>query len=202
MKAGLLFFVSFLCCVPLWAQLTVGIKGGLNLSDVVINNVTDNPDAESDYKMKAGLHAGVFAIAAIGVRTGISADLLYSVKGVKAIDDNINLYYVSLPVLFQYAITEKWIAEAGPELSYLLTVKSTYGNLNAFWNNKIDLGLDLGLRYAFTPKVSAGLRFNAGFSSVIENSPTSSTGEKIRYQNRVLQLSLIYSVREFKSEEK
>jgi hypothetical protein len=201
MRAGLLFFLSFLWCVPLWAQLTVGIKGGLNLSDVVINNVTDNPDAESDFKMKAGLHSGVFAIAAIGLRTGISADLLYSVKGVKAIDDNINLHYISLPVLFQYAITEKWIAEAGPELSYLLTVKSAYGNLNALWNNKIDLGLDLGVRYVFTSSLSAGLRFNAGFSSVIENSPTSSTGEKVRYQNRVLQVSLIYSLKEFKSGE-
>lgn len=200
MRAGLLFSFSFLWCVPLLAQLTIGVKGGLNLSDVVINNVTDNPNAESDFKMKAGFHAGVFAIAALGPRTGVSADLLYSVKGVKAIDDNINFYYVSFPVLFQYAVTEKWIAEAGPELSYLITAKSTYGNLNALWNNKIDLGLDLGVRYVFTSRVSAGLRFNAGFSSVIENPPPSSTGEKVRYQNRVLQLSLIYSLKEFKSE--
>jgi hypothetical protein len=160
----------------------------------VINNVTDNPDAESVYDIKAGFHGGVYGTAEIGIRTGLDVELLYSNKGVKAIN-NINLHYISLPVLLRYAMTGKLIAEAGPELSYLVAAQSKHGNVSNIWNNKLDIGLDIGLLYLFASKLSAGVRFNAGFSSVIKDAGSSSSGEKIHYQNRVLQFSLVYALR-------
>jgi hypothetical protein len=193
MRAGfLLWFLAI--AIPSKAQFSFGVKGGLNLSDVVINNITDNPDAESDFSMKAGFHGGFFAAAEIGPRTGIIAELLYSNKGVKAIN-NINLHYISLPVLVRYALADKLIVEGGPELSYLVSATSRYGNVNNIWNNKIDVGVDLGVNYLFSSRLSCGLRFNAGFSSVIKNAGNNSTGEKIRYQNRVLQLSVAYTLK-------
>jgi hypothetical protein len=193
MRCLCLFFV----CVLSWpaaAQLSLGIRGGLNLSDVVINNTTDNPDAESDFRMKAGIHAGIFSSVDVGRRTRLSAELLYSNKGVRAINNRINLHYISLPILFEYVITAKWLAEVGPELSYLVVVRSEYGNVSSLWNNKIDIGMDVGIRYSITSTLSAGLRFNAGFLSVIENGGTNASGEKIRFQNRVLQLSIAYAL--------
>jgi hypothetical protein len=193
MRAG--FFIGFfVIAISSQAQFSLGTRGGLNLSDVAINNTTDNPDAESDFMMKAGFHGGIFAIAEMGLRTGISAELLYSLKGVKAIN-NINLHYISLPVLVRYAVTDKFIAEGGPELSYLVSATSKYGNVDNIWNNKIDLGLDVGVSYLFTPRLSCGLRFNAGFISVIKNAADNSTGEKVRYQNRVVQLSMAYTLK-------
>jgi hypothetical protein len=182
----LIFFAS-----PVAAQFSVGVKGGLNISDVVINNVI-NPDMESGFDLKAGLHAGIFAIAEVGTRTSLSAELQYSNKGVKAITA-INLHYVALPLLVRYSFTERLTAEAGPELAYLVAARSKYGNIGNIWNNKIDLGLDLGLQYNLFSKMILGLRFNAGISSVIEDTaPPSPQQEKIRYQNRVLQLSVAY----------
>jgi hypothetical protein len=160
----------------------------------VINNTTDNPDAESDFRMKVGMHAGVFAVVKAGERVAIGAELLYSNKGVKAVDAPINLHYVSLPLFFRYYLTDNIIAEAGPELSYLVTVTSRYGRPTNTWNNKIDLGFDVGMLYHFSSKFFAGARFNAGFSSVIENSGTNTLGEKVRYQNRVLQVSVGYTL--------
>ncbi|MBT1700932.1 outer membrane beta-barrel protein [Fulvivirgaceae bacterium PWU4] len=177
------------------AQISTGIKGGLNLSDVVINNLID-PDAESGYNLKAGFHAGIFAVADIGTRTSLAAELQYSNKGVHAVT-NINLHYVVLPLLVRYAIADKLIAEAGPELGYLVAATSKYGNVGNIWNNKIDLGLDMGLQYTIFSRMTLGLRFNAGISSVIEDTPPSTQGEKIRYQNRVLQLSLGYKLFKF-----
>jgi hypothetical protein len=113
---------------------------------------------------------------------------------VKAIN-NINLHYISLPVLVRYAIVDKLIVEGGPELSYLVSATSRYGNVSNIWNNKIDLGIDLGLNYLFTSRLSCGLRFNAGFISVIKNAGNNSTGGKVRYQNRALQVSMIYVLR-------
>jgi hypothetical protein len=194
MRTGFFCFVFLTIVITSEAQFSFGLKGGLNLTDVVINNTTDNPDAESDFNMKAGLHGGFFAIAEIDLRTGISAELLYSNKGVKAIN-NINLHYISLPVLVRYAIVDNLIAEGGPELSYLVSATSRYGNVSNIWNNKIDLGIDLGLNYLFTSRLSCGLRFNAGFTSVIKNAGNNSTGGKVRYQNRALQFSMAYVLR-------
>lgn len=195
MMKGILLFAILCVASCATAQITTGIKGGLNISDVVINNLID-PDAESGYNLKAGFHAGVFAVADIGTRTSLAAELQYSNKGVHAVT-NINLHYVVLPLLVRYSLADKLIAEAGPELGYLVAAKSKYGNVGNIWNNKIDLGLDMGLQYNIFSSMTLGLRFNAGISSVIEDTPPSAQGEKIRYQNRVLQLSVGYKLFRF-----
>lgn len=191
MKGILLFALLCATCYA-GAQVSAGVKGGLNISDVVINNLID-PDAESGYDLKAGFHAGIFAVADVGTRTSLAAELQYSNKGVRAVT-NISLHYVVLPVLVRYAVADKLVAEAGPELGYLVAARSKYGNVGNIWNNKIDLGLDMGLQYCIFSNMTVGLRFNAGISSVIEDTPPSTQGEKIRYQNRVLQLSLGYKL--------
>jgi hypothetical protein len=176
------------------AQITMGVKGGLNIADIVINNVND-PDGESDFTAKAGFHGGIFAIAEVGSKTGLSAELLYSNKGVRALT-NINLHYVAVPVMIRYSLSDRFVAEAGPELAYMITARSRYGNMNTTYDNKIDLGLDLGLHYAILPKLSVGLRLNAGMTSVIRNASYLGSSEKIRYQNRVLQLTLAWTLHE------
>jgi hypothetical protein len=190
MKQLLLFL--FYAPLVLFAQpdITVGLRGGLNLADVVINNVTD-PDGESDFNIKTGFHAGMFAYADGDQRVGLGAELLYSVKGVNAIT-NINLHYITLPVLLRYAFVEKLIGEIGPEVGYLVAARSRYGNMNNVYDNKLDVGLDLGLQYHLTPGLILGMRFNAGVSSVIKNPSGPAQAEKVRYQNRVLQVSIAY----------
>ena len=178
------------------AQIALGIKSGINLSDVVINNVT-SPDAESDYRMKTGLHAGFFA-QVDGSTVGLAAELLYSNKGVRTVNTNVRLHYVSIPLLLRYRLHTKWIAEAGPELSYLATANSKYGNLNAVWDNKLDIGIDAGLQFT-TGKIILGSRFNAGMSSVIRNGSLVGSNEKVRYQNRVLQFYVALRLIEFKN---
>jgi hypothetical protein len=172
-----------------YSQLSYGIKGGLNLADVVINNLID-PYGESDFKMKAGLLTGVFVELDLENRFTLSSELLYSVKGVKTVDTNIHFHYIALPILAAYKITDAFRLEAGIELGYLISATSRYGNVNAVWDNKTDLGLDAGLRYHIN-KIVTGVRFNAGVSSVIRNT-NSVNGENIRYQNRVLSFSVGY----------
>jgi hypothetical protein len=186
-----LFVIFSLTAEVLCAQFRYGVKGGLNLSDVVITNTTSIPDVESDFRMKAGVHLGGFASVDLENKFGLAAELLYSVKGVKAIS-NVNLHYISFPVFLRYAITNKFVAEGGVELGYLIVAESSNGNVSNTWNNKLDLGFDVGLQYYLTPKLIAGLRFNAGASSVLRDRVDPSTGNTLRYENRVLQLSVGY----------
>jgi hypothetical protein len=176
-------------------QLSYGVKTGLNLSDIAISNYID-PDAESDFNIKAGFHAGMFVSVPVYDRFALAVELLYSGKGVKAIT-NINLHYIALPVLIHYFPNEKWIFEVGPEFDYLFSARSKYGNVSEIYNNRIDIGLDAGVVYNLSSKVSFGMRFNAGFLSVIKTQRTGTQStDPIRYQNRVLQFSLNFKIRE------
>lgn len=177
------------------AQVHYGIKGGLNISDVVMNDVID-AYAEDDFNLKAGFHGGVFAGMKLNETWGAWGEIQYSIKGVRAAGTNINLHYITVPLLFKYFITENFRAEAGPELGYMVTARSKYGNASGVWNNNLDIGLDAGIEYQATATISLGLRFNAGMLSVIDAQYRDSNGQptddKVKYQNRVLQLSLSF----------
>lgn len=181
-----------LTALPLMAlsQYRYGMKGGVNFADVVINNVND-PDAESDFKMKAGFVLGFFGELDLSERFVLGAELLYAVKGVKAVGTNINLNYATIPVLMKYRITETVRAEAGLELGYLISATSPYGNVGSVWDNKIDLGIDAGVDYRIN-RIIAGLRLNAGMSSVIRNTSSGINSERVRYQNRVISVAIAY----------
>lgn len=172
------------------AQFIYGIKGGMNLSDVVINNVV-NADIEAGYDMKFGIHGGGFLELDLENKFLLLGEVLYSVKGVKALGTNVNLQYVAIPLLVEYRIADPFVCEAGIELGYLIAATSRYGNLNSVWDNKTDIGLDAGLKYR-SEKFSAGIRFNAGMSNVISQSGKTPSGEQIKYQNRVVSVSVGY----------
>lgn len=194
MKRSGLFLLLSITAHCLAAQVQLGVKGGLNISDVVINNSYD-PDVEPAFQMKPGFHAGIFLSADGDEQFGFAAELIYSSKGVRALNV-INLHYVAIPLLLRYHFHEKFFAEVGPEIGYLVNANSRYGNLNATWDNKLDIGLDGGLQYRLG-KINCGVRFNAGFSSVIRNPANASfSGERIRYQNRVAQFSISIPIKE------
>ena len=184
-----IFLLPSLCA----GQTAVGLKAGLNLSDVVMTNYV-NPDVESDLGIRAGLHAGVFVSGMVNDKIGMAAELMYSDKGVKGLT-NIHLHYVALPLIVQYRITDRMVAELGPEPAYLFSATSGHGNVSGTYNNKFDLSLDGGLRLDVSNWV-LGIRYCVGLFSVREPIDVvgSSGAEKIKYQNRVVQFSIGYKL--------
>ena len=167
----------------------VGIKGGLNISDVVLNNLV-NPDLEADYKTRLGPHAGVFALLTIDDTWGFSPEVLYSLKGVNAAGTNIQLHYLAIPLLVKYSFADNIRVEGGPEVGYLFLARSKYGKVNDVYSNNLEISFDAGIEYLPSEKMTLGLRFSAGFSNLVED--VSGTG--IKYQNRVVQLSIGYII--------
>jgi hypothetical protein len=197
------FVITIISSLPVAAQLFYGVKGGLNIADIAITNFV-NPDVESGYTLKTGIHAGMFCSVEIHERFILSTELLYSNKGVKAIITKIHLHYINIPFLVQYLVSDKFMVEMGPELGYLISATSRYGNVGDIWNNKLDVGLDAGVQYSITKRLKAIMRYNIGFSSVIDpmvysgSNNNQQTDDVVRYQNRVLQFSLAYVLREKK----
>lgn len=175
------------------AQIVCGAKGGLNVSDIVMTNYV-NPDVESDLGLKLGLHAGVFANGWVNDRVGMAIELLYSDQGVKSIN-NVHLHYITLPFLVQYKLSERIVGEIGPKFCYLFSATSKYGNMSSTYSNKFDLGLNAGFRFD-TQKFILGIRYGAGIFSVKEpiDGGSAPGSEKIKFQNRVLQLSAGYKL--------
>lgn len=171
-------------------QTEFGIKGGLNLSDVVMTNYID-PDVESALALKLGLHAGVYVSGMVSERIGVSGELLYSDKGVKGLS-NIHLHYITIPILAQYQLTDRLIGELGPEPGYLFSARSNHGSVSNTYNNKFDVSLDAGVRFN-AQKWLIALRYCAGVFSVRDLEPsTVPAKDRVKYQNRVVQLSLGY----------
>lgn len=187
----LIFVFSCVMTSIAYGQVEYGIKAGLNISDVVMTNYI-NPDVESDLDLKLGLHAGLFLSGMVDEQFGLAAELLYTDKGVKGGSSNIHLQYITLPLIARYRLTDNIFAEAGPEFGYLFSARSKHGNVSNTYNNKFDLSLGAGFRFN-TSKLIFGIRYWAGLFSVRDPIEISGS-EKIKFQNRVLQLSAGYIV--------
>ncbi len=175
-----------------FAQTEYGIKAGLNISDVVMTNYV-NPDMESALDLKLGIHGGVYVKGMLNERMGMAAELLYSDKGVKGIS-NIHLHYITVPLVLYYQLTDHIFGELGPEPGYLFSTSSAYGSVSNTYNNKFDLSLDGGVLFN-AGKFVFEIRYGAGLFSVREPAAyTSMVKDRIKYQNRVLQLSLGYTL--------
>ena len=188
-------FRAFWCCMLLPVVLAAGqeihygIKGGLNVSDVVLNNLV-NPDLEADYKTRVGPHAGVFALLNIDNTWGFGPEILYSLKGVNAAGTTIQLHYLSIPLLVKYSFSENLRIEGGPEIGYLFLARSKYGKVNDVYSNNLEIAFDGGLEYLPSKKIVFGLRLSAGFSNLVYDVD----GTGVKYQNRLLQLSVGYTL--------
>ena len=162
-----------------------GVKGGLNYSNLYIDQVNDE-------KGKLGFHAGVFVKAPLSELFAIQPELLYTSAGTRIarysnipfVPDgqiNFNLNYIQLPVLAVVTLGRVNI-QAGPYVSYLIgaNVKNVRvdskgvptnggGNdtreLSRSDFNSLDYGLAAGI--AFDIKgFQVGARYNFGLREV------------------------------------
>jgi len=169
-----------------FAQLPIdlGVKAGLNLNSL---------PGGSNSTTAAGFHGGVFAgVKFLGI--GARAELLVSGKGsettlqykdlsssaatVYNVVSKVNLWYLDIPIMFDYKLPVLPIhLRVGPQFSFLLNDKVEFQNpLNSSGNpvsinkddfafNKAEVGLvgDIGVNFLM---LDAGVRYNLGLTSV------------------------------------
>ena len=164
------------------AQVKYGAKAGLNIA-------TLNGDVEG-VKSLVGFHVGGFAQVPLAAKFTFQPEVVYSAQGAKEDggDGKINLGYINVPLMFKYAIAEKFNVEAGPQIGFLVSAKEKYnGNSDDIKDqlNSVDFSIGLGASYDFTQNLSADVRYNAGVSNIAKESDS-----KIR--NGVFQIGLGY----------
>ena len=179
-----------------------GVKGGMN-----INNLSDADNTIfGDSKIKLGVHFGGFLEYPINERFSIQPELLFSTQGAKfdksfaednqfaSIKKNINLTYLTLPIMLKYKLIEKLKVEFGPQLGLALSMKEKLeGNLNGvsaiheidgfedryvrFYGTNIkipatakrfNLGLNIGASYDITENIFVQARYNFDLTKIVD----------------------------------
>ena len=180
-----------------------GVKGGLNLSNF-------SGDTEPfDMKTRVGFNVGGFVEIKFSEKFALQPELLYSTQGSKVDnfgvdtdqgfltgDATFNFTYINIPVMFKYYAAEKFWIEAGPQIGFLTSAKlktevDGYGSSDQDVKDifeSVDFGLNLGLGYDFTEKISVGARYNLGLSNIAKTED----GDDSKLHNGVFSLSAAY----------
>ena len=160
------------------AQARAGIKGGLNVSNLYIDDVDDE---NARYGFNVGLYGQVLSSETFALQP----ELLFSTKGTKAdynglgglMDQTVkfNLNYLDLPVLAVFKLGDAAEIHVGPYASYLLNANISYsGNVNGDDEldkdqlKSYDFGLAGGLGMNFGP-VQVGARYNYGLVKIADS---------------------------------
>lgn len=168
----------------------VGIKGGLNVYNVVNDN---NAGADS----KVGFHVGLLGHVHLSDQWALQPELTYSVQGgqstIVGADVKLNLNYINVPVLLQYMFDNGFRIQAGPQLGLLVSAKMNNSETDVKDNfENFDLGIGVGVSY-INPASSLGFdaRYNVGLSNINVTSNDNA-------YNRGLQVGVFYLFKHIK----
>jgi len=179
------------------AQVNLGVKGGVNMSNFY-------GDELSDKNTKIGFHIGLSADYDFMYNSAIQTGLFFTTKGFKSESADWdakyteNLMYLQLPIHYAYKLDvspgTRVVFHAGPYAAYGLggSRKASVGNISGEWDvDKIfgdgitqykpfDAGLGLGVGAEFGPMV-----LDLGWDMGLVNISNTSNGN-IKNQNAYL----------------
>ena len=163
------------------SDIRFGAKAGFNLS-------TLGGSGLYGYSAKPGFHVGGVADIPFSDIITIQPEVLLSLQGSGwDFDSNLNLFYLTVPVMVKYNVWESLNIEAGPQLGVLIADNAddnVYGIEDGNPDvNTIDFGLAVGAGYQLDDNFYFQLRFNVGFINAIKD---------FNSKNRVFQVSAVY----------
>lgn len=154
-----------------------GIKGGLNASNLYVENVDDE-------NARIGFHAGLYGQIVTSEFIALQAELLYSTKGSEDYyNDGLfnqkvkyNLNYIDLPLLLVFKLGEVVELHAGGYASYLLGANISYEGDFANGEDEVDrdhlkshdLGFSGGVGVNFGA-IQVGARYNYGLVQLADS---------------------------------
>lgn len=142
------------------AQLNLGIKGGMNYSNIMGGNASDL------YKAKIGFNVGLAADYEFAPSSAIQTGLFFTTKGANfkgTEKSSIDLMYLQIPIHYAYKVDvtpgTRVVLHAGPYVAYGVSGKAKSGS------NSVDLFKEyeiLGNKYSAMDRFDAGLGLGVG----------------------------------------
>ena len=198
-----------------------GLRAGANYS-----NLSGNIKNEDTYNNKVGFLGGVMLNVPLLAEDllSIQPEILYSQKGFEnkptefssvlgkqKREGNVNYNYIDVPLLLKFKALG-FVAEAGPQYSYLLssnnetkttttptvgspTVSETKDKNDVSGLNRNELGYLAGVGYEATNGLSLNLRYTGAFSDFVKSdNSTYFNGDLKNARHSAFQLSLGYLI--------
>lgn len=189
-----------------------GIKGGFNYSSVV-GDLTDG------IKFRFSGHGGLFLVVAFSEKFQLQPELLYSSQGFQFSTDlasiqnggstgeendfrtNVQLNYLTVPLLGKFALNDRYSLEFGPQFGFLLNQVTKIKNLDdrdgtntderssVSGDFQLDYGVVVGVDIRLNDKISLAPRFYIGIRNRLNGL------QGIQNYNAAIQISLNYLVK-------
>lgn len=163
---------------------------------VTLHSNDSNPYA-SPLVWRPSYHGGLFFTYRFSKRFSAVADLLYSDKGYRVEGENrnydIHMAYMSVPVMVQYHLNDKFSVLAGGEFNLFLGANEFadgYNKTGTIYDRRTAFGLGFGVAYQLSPRLNVMARYFEGISTVAGTDLHWIPGFKI--DSRTIQLSVGY----------
>lgn len=192
---------AFTFATPSQAQVKFGVKAGLNVNSVSLDNLSSNIDGDNRTGFFAGLTADV-TLPLVGLGADIS--VLYDNKVIglseNGMDDTKTLHYVTLPINAKYTIGFSSLASVylatGPQFSWNVGGRSwAPSHIGAGWElKKSEFSWNVGAGVTVLSHVRVGYNYNIGIGNTAETTVlgTGLNAIKGKLKNNTHQISLTY----------
>ncbi|UXX81227.1 PorT family protein [Reichenbachiella carrageenanivorans] len=158
------------------AQLSVGLKGGLNFNSADVSG--------GDVDSKTGYHIGAYAVIKAGP-IGIQPEAYFSVQNLSTDAEDYDLSYIQVPVLLRLGILKVLYLNAGPQFGF--NTKAEYGGVDYKDELKgMDTSIALGAGLDLPMGLGAQVRWVKGLSNAAEDG-----GD---WKNSIVQLSVTFAL--------
>jgi len=164
------------------------LKGGANYTGFTNASFPTDP--------LIGFHAGATVAFKITSNFLIQEEFLFSTQGAKSKGDfftsqtnqNINLYYMAVPILLKYRTNSGFYIEAGAQTGYKLK-EDVAGSGTGDLFKKLDLAAAGGIGYQTKIGLGIGARYVYGLSKVGDFKASDITND---FKNNAVQVSVFY----------
>jgi hypothetical protein len=179
----------------------LGIKGGGNLS--TFWGSSSNP-AYNTYTMQAGWNAGVFTNFWLGNHFAIAPEVLYTTAGARIktttsdnnqnvyINNQLNLAYLSVPVMAKVRFTGGFYLETGPEVNFNVSSGKYQNESVKNFTNNAEFAWGAGLGYQSPIGLGIGARYNVGLTKVAD--VNQAQWSDVNWYNSGFQLDLFWTL--------
>lgn len=189
MKQFFVLFLSLAVAQTIMAQRGAtthfGIKGGVNIANIKIQNAADG-DA------RVRFHAGGLAHIHISPHFALQPELMFSAQGrqetINGVKFKTNLSYINMPVLAQYMTGSGFRLQTGPQIGVLVDAETGIdgSEVNVDGNyDRFDLSWAVGASYLTKTGLGFDARYNVGLNNINDVN-------NVRMKNRVWQIGLFY----------
>jgi hypothetical protein len=190
----LIILPIILLAITVKAQISPGIKAGVNISNFVGGDFND-----VETNSLVGFHAG----GLLHIRFGniiLQPELLFSSQGAKLEDagneENFKISYINIPVMVQYETTGGFYVEAGPQVGFKVSEDIPDQTLEDFAKGT-DFSIGAGLGFHSNKGFGIGARYTIGLSKVGDFDASNIDPD---FKNGVLQFSLFWTFMNKKNE--